>query len=346
MWASEGGCICGRFAPVTEAAALAAAEWVGRGDGLSAEAAARHAMHEALSALPFSGRIVTGRTAPSECDRLYLGEEIGLLTGKSASGAEAIDDASSEPLGLGECDLAVKPLEGANVLGKGLDGALSMLAVGPRGSLMSVPDMYMQKIAVGRMGARAVDMDAPVEKNLKNVASALGKSIKDLSVTVLERPRHEDLIEEVRRCGCRLTLIEDGDVSAGIAAAVEETGVDVCIGIGGSTEGIVTAAAMRCLGGEIQARFWPVSRYQVETIKAMGIENVEARLTSEEMAGEGVLVAATAVTRGRFLRGTEIRGDEARTETILMCSRCHRIRVMQTIHRAPLATSAVTLRKL
>jgi fructose-1,6-bisphosphatase II len=290
--------------------------------------------------------VVAGRAAGPECDRLFLGEEIGLFAGRDASAAEAVGGGAAELLGIGEYDLAVKPLEGQSVLAKGLDGALSMLAVGPRGSLMSVPDMYMQKIAVGRMGAEAIDMDAPVEKNLKNTAAALGKSLKDLAVTVLERPRHEDLIEEIKRCGCRLTLIEDGDVSASIAAAVEETGVDICIGIGGSTEGIVTAAAMRCLGGEIQGRFWPVSRYQVETIKAMGIEDAEARLTSKEMAGEGVLVAATAVTRGRFLRGIAIRRNEARTETILMCSRCHKIRLIRTIHRAPEAASAVALWEL
>jgi fructose-1,6-bisphosphatase II len=201
----------------------------------------------------------------------------------------------------------------------------------------------MQKIIVGGPAAGAIDIEEPVGRNIKAVAAALGRRAEDLTVVVLDRPRHEDLIEEIKASGARLKLIDDGDVSAGIAAAVDDTGIDLCIGIGGATEGIITAAAMRCLGGEIQGRFWPVSRYQVETIKTMGIEDVEARLTSKQMAGEGVLVAATAVTRGRFLRGVDVRPDGVRTETILMCSSCHKIRLVRTIHRVPGTASPVAL---
>jgi fructose-1,6-bisphosphatase II len=300
-------------------------------------------MAEQLASLPFSGRVVAGRAAGSDSDPLRLGDEVGALVGRTPRVAKVEGESGTGTQDLGEFDLAVKALEGQSALAKGLDGAFALLAVGPRGSMMSVPDMYMQKIVVGPAAAGAIDIEAPLDRNMRAVAAALGKEPSELNVVVLDRPRHEDLLAEIRSCGARVKLVEDGDVSAGIAAAVEETGIDMCVGIGGSTEGIITAAAMRCLGGEIQARFWPVSRYQVETIKAMGIEDVEATLTSKQMVGEGVVVAGTAVTRGRFLRGVEIRADAARTETILMCSHCHKIRLVRTIHRASGAASPVAL---
>lgn len=335
-------CMCDRFAPVTEAAALAAAEWVGRGDTLAGPSAARRAMSEALSSLPFSGRVVAGRADDPSGEGLHLGDITGALAyepGGEGENAPAGGALAPETM----WDLAVKPLEGHHALAKGLDGALSMLAAGPKGSLTSVPEMYMQKIVVGGAARLAIDIDASVERNVRSVAAALGRQPADLTVVVLDRPRHEDLIEEIKRSGARIKLIEDGDVSAGIAAAVDDTGIDLCIGIGGSTEGIITAAAMRCLGGEMNARFWPVSRYQVETIRSMGIEDVEARLTSGDMAGDGVLVVATAVTRSRFLNGVKRRCDGVRTESMVMCSRCRRIRVVRTIHRAPDDTCPVAL---
>jgi fructose-1,6-bisphosphatase II len=199
---------------------------------------------------------------------------------------------------------------------------------------MAVPEMYMQKLIVAREAAEAIDIDAPMVDNIRGVAAALGRRAAELSVVVLDRPRHEDLIEQIRRCGARLTLITDGDVSAGIAAATRDAGVDMYVGIGGSTEGIVTAAALRCLGGEMQARFWPVSRHQVEQVRAAGIEDIETRLTTRDMAGDGVVFTATAVTGGRFLRGVDVRADGVRSETLVLCSRCHAIRLLRTVHRA------------
>jgi fructose-1,6-bisphosphatase II len=323
---NERDCICDRFAPVTEAAALAAAEWIGRGDGLAAGLAARRAMSDTLASMPISARVIAGRASAQPSDGLSVGDRTGSMT----------DDSDT-------WELAVKALEAHEALARGLDGALSMIAVGPSGSLMAVPEMYMQKIVVGGRAADAIDIDAPIGQNVEAVSSALGRRPQDLTVVVLDRPRHEDIIEEIKGSGARLKLIDNGDVSAGIAAAVDDTDIDLCIGVGGSTEGIITAAAMRSLGGEIQARLWPVSRYQVEAVRTMGINDLEATLTSKEMAGEGVLVAATAVTRGRFLRGVEKRSDGVRTETMLMCSRCHKIKLVRTIHRAQGTTSPVAL---
>lgn len=328
----EGECVCGRFSVVTEAGALAASEWVGRGDGLAGDLASREAMALELAQMPFpfKARVVAGRRGHHSQSALCSGDEIGR------------DWDLGIPVHLGgdkeyesqrEWDLAVDPLQAPAVLARGMDGALVMLAIGPRGSLMSVPEMYMQKMIVGSDAAGSIDMDASVVDNVKAVAIALGRSPADVNVVVLDRPRHEDLIAQVRRAGARLRLISDGDLSAGVAAAVKNSGVDMYIGIGGSTEGIVTAAALRCLGGEMQARFWPVSRRQVEELRAAGIDDVETRLAITDMAREGVIVAGTAVTDSRFLRGVNVRDDGVWTESLVLCSRCHAIRIVKTAHR-------------
>lgn len=325
-------CMCSRFSPVTEAAALAAAEWIGKGDGLAGVLAARRAMSDVLASIPFCGRVAAGRGADDLGGALGQGGVTGAAIGAACEGTAEAEAAALEDQ---MWDLALAPLEGHGVLARGLDGALSLMAVGPAGSLMQVPEMYMQKLVVSGQAAGAIDIDVPVGQNIMNVAEALDRRPDDLTVAVLNRPRHEELIEEIKESGARLKLMDDGDLSAGISAAAKDSDVDICIGIGGSTEGIITAAAMRCLGGEIQARFWPVSRRQVDTIKKMGIDDVEATLTSKDMAGEGVLVAATAVTRGRFLRGVEKGFDGVRTETLVMCSECHKIEMVRTIHRGP-----------
>jgi fructose-1,6-bisphosphatase II len=325
----EGQCICGRFAVVTEAAALAAAEWVGRGDGLAGDLAAREAMAARLEQIPFRAVVVAGRGCHQDPCALMVGGEVGAGWGSIS------DNGAGDPGGdeLARWELVVDPLEGLAALARGADGALAVLAAGPPGSIMPVPEMYMQKMIVAGQAAAAIDIDAPVVDNVKAVAAALGRRPADLNVVVLERARHEDLIAQIKRSGARLRLIDDGDVSAGVASAVRDAGVDMYIGIGGSTEGVITAAALRCLGGEIQARFWPVSRYQVEQVKAAGIVDIEARLTTAKMAGEGVLFSATAVTGGRFLRGVDIRADGAHTETLVLCSRCHAVRLVRAIHR-------------
>ena len=328
MATSEGQCICGRFSSVTEAAALAAAEWTGRGDGLAADLAAREAMVAELAQMPFKARVVAGRGGNEAPNILRLGDAVG---GESVFQPAAGFPAGSATEGYDHWDLAVVPLEGHAALAAGADGALSMIAAG---SLLAVPDMYMQKLVVPGDAAAVIDIEAPVASNISAVATALGRRPSDLIVVILDRPRHEEIIAQIRRSGARLKLIADGDLSAGLAAATRDAGADMCIGIGGSTEGIMTAAALRCLGGEIQARFWPVSRHQVELVKAAGIEDVEAPLTTRDMAGDGVLFSATAVTAGRFLKAVDVRSDGVRTETLVLCSRCRAIRTIKTIHRS------------
>jgi fructose-1,6-bisphosphatase II len=330
----EGRCICGRFALVTEAGGLAAAEFVGRGDGLLGDRAARGAMASELAQMPvpFKARVVTGRGTTDPPYPLSVGEELGPEADAAGPGrASGAPDAETEQ---GAWDLAVAPLEGHAALARGIDGALCMMAAGPAGSLMAVPEMYMQKLIVGADAAAAIDIDAPMVDNVNAVAAALGRRPSELNVVVLDRPRHEDLIAQIKRSGARLKLIPDGDVSAAIAAATRDAGVDMYVGIGGSTEGIMAAAALRCLGGEMQARFWPVSRHQVDEVKAAGIEDIETRLSTTDMAGDGVLFVATAVTGARFLRGVDVRSDGVRSETLVLCSRCHAVRIVKTIHRS------------
>jgi fructose-1,6-bisphosphatase II len=289
-------------------------------------------MAAAMSGINLPMKVVAGRMPHNPCAQMQPGQTLGEgSSGDREEGPVAAEESSTAATDV--WDLAMAPLEGHRALIRGGEGALAMIAAGPGGSLMAVPEMYMQKIAVSAQAAGAVDMLASVSDNLKAVAGALGRKTRDLTVAVLDRPRHEELIEEIKRCGARLKLIEDGDISASLAAAVPETDIDMCIGIGGSTEGVITAAALRCLGAGMQVRFWPVSRHQVEKVKALGIEDVEALLNIEDMAGDGVMVAMTAVTTGRFLRGVETRSDGIRTETMLMCSHCNKISLVRTIHR-------------
>jgi len=313
--ASDGRCICGRFVPVTEAAALAAAEWMGRGDDLAALGAARQAMAAELARTPLRARIVAGRSSGPCSDALWL--------------STTLDDG---PWLLEEpelWDLAVDPIQAPNLLARGADGALAMIAAGPAGSLLPVPEMYMQKLIVPSEAVGKVDLDAPVADNINIVAAALGRPTEQLNVVVLDRPRHEDLIEQIRRTGARIRLITDG-----LAVASGDAGVDLYIGIGGSTEGILAAAALQSLGGEMQARFWPVSRHQVDLVKNAGIDDIETLLSTDDMAAEGVLFAATAVTGGRFLKGVSYRRDGIHTETLVLCSRCRAVKKIQTVHRA------------
>ncbi len=327
---SEQLCMCSRFAPITEAAALAAAEWEGRGDALAADQAARGAMAAVLDTVSFRAQVVAGRMGQDMTARMQPGQKVGSAAPEVRPGEES---PHAQPCDSVSWDLAVSPVEGHDALARGLDGALAMIAAAPSGGIMAVPEMYMQKIAVAGVAGDAIDMRAPVGDNIRDVASALGRKPCDLTVAVLDRPRHEELIEDIKRSGARLRLIDDGDVSASIAAAVPDTGIDICMGIGGSTEGIITAAALRCLGGAMQARFWPVSRYQVETLNSLGIDDIEVVLKTEDMARHGVLVAVTAVTSGRFLHGVAARSDGTWTETMVMCSQCNKISVVKTIHR-------------
>jgi fructose-1,6-bisphosphatase II len=327
----EGRCICTRFVAVTEAAALGAAQWIGRGDGLAGELAARTAWAGALGQLPVKVRVVASRGSGREPAVLQVGDELGGRPLDWAGGFEG--GTAEERRQLPVWDVVVQPLEALNAVARGAEGALSMIAAGPEGSLMKVPEMYMQKVIVAGMASAAVDLDAPVGENIRAVARALHIDPSELVVVVLDRPRHDELAAQIRAAGARLRLIADGDISAGIAAAMRESGVHMTIGIGGSVEGVLAAAALRCLGGAMQARFWPVSRHQVEQVKAAGLADVEAPLSVGDFAQEGVLFSATAVTGGRFLRGIDVRLDGVQTETIVMCSNCHAVRTVKSLHR-------------
>lgn len=316
-------CLCNDFVGATEAAALASGRWMGQGDGEAADRAATEAMAATLDRLPISGVVVIGEGLEGEAARLFVGERVG------SGGAP--------------CDLAVDALEGTDIVARGQGGAMSVLAVGTAGRLMSMPNMYMQKLVVGPRAAGRVDIDGRVTDTLSVIADVYGRSVQELTVVILDRPRHEDLVAEVRRAGARIKLITDGDVTAGIAVAVEGTNDQLYIGIGGAAEGVITAAAMHCLGGEIQAKLWPLSRKEVETARQHGIDDIEATLRTDDLVGGEVIFAATGVTEGEFLKGVEYLGWGVRTHSMVMCNRCHEVRFIQSTHLDPDTRRAIRL---
>lgn len=302
------------FVRVTEAAALAAGRWLGRGNKEKADEAAVTAMRRMFDTVQIDGTVVIGEGEMDEAPMLYIGEKVG---------------AGVPP----EVDVAVDPLEGTNIVAKGLTGAISVLAVAPRGCLLRAPDMYMEKIAVGPKAAGRIDLDAPVEENIKAVADALNKGVEDLTVVILDRPRHEDLIRRVRRAGSRIQLISDGDVAPAVAAAFEGTGVDMLLGIGGAPEGVLAAAALRCLGGEMQARLWPMDDDEVARARKMGITDFRRILTMDDLVkGEDVMFAATGITDSTLLRGVHYTSWGARTHSVVMRGRTGTIRFIDARH--------------
>lgn len=307
-----GRCLCQDFVPVTEAAALAAGCWVGRGDGKAADAAASEAMIGALAGLPAEGTVVVGESEAEQGHFLRAGDRVGA--------------------GGWRCDLAVDALECRDSVAWGQGGAISVIAAGASGAIMSAPDMYMQKLAVGASAAGSIDIEAPIGDSLRAIARAYGRDVDEISVIVLDRPRHEDLIAEVRKTGARIKLIRDGDITASITAAVRGTGYHAYVGIGGAPEGVITAAALRCLGGEIQVKMWPLSRREIERAREHGIEDIEARLVTADMVKGDVIFSATGVTTGEVLKGASFFHEGARTQTLLMCTRCRVVRFVDTIH--------------
>lgn len=305
-------CVCSEFTPVTEAAALAAGRHMGHGDTAAADGAAAVAMRSAFADLPVTARVVIGEGEPGHPAALRPGEIVG-------GGGPA-------------CALAVDSLEGTDTVARGQGGAMSVIVVAAPEHVMSLPDMYMQKLVVGPRAAGRVDIEAPVADNLLAVADAYDRAPADLTVIMLDRPRHESLVAEVRRVGARIKLIADGDITASIAAAVEGTGDQVYIGIGRAAEGVIAAAAMRCLGGEIQAKLWPLSRKEVEQARAHGIDDIETVLRTDDMVKGDVIFSATGVTSGDFLRGIDYFRDGARSHTLVMCTRCRIVRFVDTIH--------------
>jgi fructose-1,6-bisphosphatase II len=302
------------FVRVTEAAALAAGRLMGRGDKEAADQAAVDAMRSVFDTVYVDGTVVIGEGEMDEAPMLYIGEKVGI--GKEPS-----------------VDIAVDPLEGTNLVAKGLPNALSVVAVAPRGCLLHAPDIYMNKIAVGPQAKGCIDLDASVTENLKAVAAALHKDVQDVTAIILERPRHAAIIEEIRAAGARVKLISDGDVSAAIATALPNTGVDILFGIGGAPEGVIAAAALKCLGGEIQARLVPDGEEELARVRQMGLSDPYKMLTLEDMVrGDDVFFAATGITDGDMLRGVRYRGQTAETHSLVMRGITGTIRNIDAIH--------------
>jgi len=304
-------CLCESYARATERAALAGARWLGRADQEGAERDSAEAMRSALEHLPVDGHVVIG-TGSDEDETLGRGQRVG-------AGGEQVD-------------LALDPLEGRGVVARGGGGAMSMIAVGEPGSLQTLPDMYMRKLAVGPRARAAIDLRRPVAENIRGIAEAFGRSVNDVTTIVLDRPRHHDLIEEIRAAGARIKLIQDGDVTASISAAIRGTNDHLAIGIGGTRQAVLAAAALRCLGGELQAQLWPTTRTEIEEAREYGIEDLEKIFTIDDLSPGEVIVAATGVSNGDLLRGVRFLADSARTHSLVMCTRCNWVRFVDGIH--------------
>ena len=304
---------------VTEAAAIDSARFMGRGAKDEADAAATEAMRRTMDEIDFAGRIVIGEGERDEAPMLYIGERVG-RTGADRQEVPAID-------------IAVDPLEGTNLVAYGQAGAITVLAASETGGLTHAPDTYMEKLCVGPVVAGKVDIRESPTENLGRIAEALGRKVGDITVVILDRPRHEALIAEVRQAGARIKLISDGDLSAAISCAVSGTGVHAVMGIGGAPEGVITAAAMRCLGGEIQARF----RYRSDDERArgtrMGHGDEDRVYSSADLApGENLVFAATGVTAGDLLEGVRFFGGGARTHSLVMAYQTKQVRFVDTVH--------------
>jgi fructose-1,6-bisphosphatase II len=303
---------------VTEAAALASARFMGRGEKDEADRAATEAMRRTMDEVEFAGTIVIGEGERDQAPMLYIGEEVG---------RHDEDD-------IPQIDIAVDPLEGTNLVAHGQGNAITVLAASEKGGLTHAPDTYLEKLCVGPVvaGGRVDIRESPTE-NVRRIAEALGRRVNDITVVILDRPRHEALIAEVREAGARIKLITDGDLSAAISCAVSGTGVHAVMGIGGAPEGVLTAAALRCLGGEIQARFRYRSDEERARGAAMGHGDEDRVYTTEELAsGEQLVFAATGVTDGDLLHGVRYFGGGARTHSLSMAYQTKQVRFIDTVH--------------
>lgn len=299
---------------VTEAAALACGRWVGKGDKMSADGAATEAMRRALDSIGINGTVVIGEGEMDEAPMLYIGEKLGRGDGSP------------------EVDIAVDPLEGTNICAKGVNGSIATIALAPKGGFLHAPDMYMDKIAVGPSAKGVIDINASPTVNLQRVADAKKCYVEDLTVVILDRPRHDKIVAEIRKAGARIHLISDGDVAPAIAAAVEGSGVDMLIGIGGAPEGVLAAAALKCMGGDMQGRLVFMSNEERDRAKSMGIEDFDKVYQCDEMAAGDVVFAATGVTNGDLLRGIRYFSGGAETHSIVMRSKTRTIRFIEARH--------------
>ncbi|TJY44494.1 class II fructose-bisphosphatase [Cohnella pontilimi] len=300
---------------VTEMAALAAAPWMGRGDKFAAAASAVRVMHAMFDSVPIRGAVIIGEGEQDETHRLYVGEQVGDTDGP-------------------EVDVAVDALEGTDIVAKGLNNAMSVAVLSAKGGLMRVPDMYMEKLAVGPGLVGKLKLTDPIELTVQKAAEELHKPVSELTVMILDRRRHEELIRSLRKVGVRLKFLPDGDVAGAMAPAFAESGIDLYVGSGGASEGVLAAAALRCLGGELQGRLMPADAGEYSRCIAMGIEDPYKLLKTEDMVGKGeVIFAATGVTPGEFLGGVRYLPEQrAETQSLVMRAGTKTIRFIRTVH--------------
>ncbi len=303
---------------VTEAAALASAKHFGRGDKNAADQAAVDAMRKIFDTLNIDGTVVIGEGEIDEAPMLYIGEKIG----KGSDGRLKVD-------------IAVDPVDGTTAVAKGLSNAIAVVAIAPEGCLLHAPDMYMNKIAVGPAAKGCVSLDSSVEENLKAVAKALDKDISEITVTIIDRPRHTELIEQVRQAGARIKLFHDGDVAAAMATCIEDSGTDIMLGIGGAPEGVIAAAALKCMGGEFQGKLTPHNEQESERCKKMGISDINSVLTMEDLVkGREVFFAATGISDGDILKGVKFSsGNIAKTHSMVTRGETGTIRFVEAVHK-------------
>jgi len=307
------------FLRVVEEAAIAAARTMGLGDRHKADDVAVEAMRRVMDTVPMDGTIVIGEGERDEAPMLYIGEKVG---------AAVHNNRTYEPV-----DIAVDPLEGTNLCATGSPNAIAVLAASEKGGLLHAPDLYMEKIIVGPSCKGAVELDAPVADNLKAIARRLDRAVADLVVIVLERPRHEKLITEIRATGARIKLITDGDLSAGISAAVIGTGVHAVMGTGGAPEGVLAAAALRCLNGQILARLVVSKPEHEQRLAKMGIKDPRRIYDTDDLApGKKIIFAATGVTEGNLLKGVRFFGEGTRTQSLVMTLENRHVRFIDTVH--------------
>jgi len=307
--------LSGEFLRVVEQAAIASARSIGNGDRKGSDRLAVESMRQTMDELPIDGTIVIGEGERDEAPMLYVGEKLGLGLGHPA------------------IDIAVDPLEGTNLCATGANNAITVLAASERGGLLHAPDLYMQKLCVGPSAKGKVHLDASPAENLKIIAKALNRQIGEITVVVLDRPRHDQLIEEIRSAGARIHLIGDGDLSAAISAAVSGTGIHAVMGIGGAPEGVLSAAALKCLGGEIQGRLIvDTNTASKEKAEAMGVDFGRIYKTDDLAPGEHIIFAACGVTQGSLLGGVHLFGEGVRTSSLILNRHPRRVRFVDTVH--------------
>ncbi|MDQ3524160.1 MAG: class II fructose-bisphosphatase [Chloroflexota bacterium] len=300
---------------VTEAAALMAGRWMGRGEKEAADGAAVDAMRQVLDTIEMNGIVVIGEGEKDEAPMLYTGERVGC---------------ADQP----RVDIAVDPVEGTRLLAQGMPNSIVVLAVAERGTLYTWQDIaYMEKIAVGPDAAGAIDIEAPVETNLAKVAAAKGVDVSDLTVVILDRPRHEEIIRRVREAGARMKLIMDGDVAGGLMAAMPGTGIDMLMGVGGSPEAVITACALRCVGGDMQTRLWPRNDDERKVIADKGLDQSRVYSINDLVTSEDVFFVATGITDGELLKGVHYFPDGATTHSLVMRERSGTVRYVESTHR-------------